>query len=789
MFTFVFGRFFDLSEKREITAIRLDLTGRVQGVGFRPFVFRQAVALGINGWVQNTNEGVTVWIEGEQPSLDRFMEALDTRSPLASFISNLSVNYINPEHYSSFDIRPSLNLSEEITEISPDIAVCHDCLEDMKHQAHRIGYPLTNCTNCGPRFSIVMDLPYDRPRTTMHDFPMCGACSAEYENVMDRRFHAQPVACNVCGPVYQLWENGLLVEHSLPAIMQRVIREIRSGEVVAIKGVGGFHLLCDPGNDEAVLRLRERKGRERKPLAVMFRDLATASSFADLSPVEEQALISWQRPIVLLAQRPDPPVPLSRSLNEGLAALGVVLPYMPFHYMLFEKLDLPGIVLTSGNLSEHPILIENDQAVLQFREVAALVVTHQREIYNRVDDSVVREMRDAPRVFRRARGYCPDPIPLTLPSGGILAMGAELVNSFCLGKGNRAYLSQYIGDLKNPATQQYYRQTIDRFQQLFRVVPELIVTDLHPEYHSTKLGKELQRNLKKTDNIIPLMQVQHHHAHIASCMAEHQLDEKVIGVAFDGTGLGTDRHSWGSEVMIADLEGFERIAHFEYLPMPGGDKAVEEPWRMGIAALYHTFGEGLKQLALPFITEMQPDSLEWILQMIRRSVNTPFTCGAGRYFDVVASLLGCCHKSGYEGEGPMKLEALTREGFREEYPLETGAVISFIPAFKALVRDLKTGKNPELISTRFHNTVITAIIHGVLAAREQSALDKVVLSGGVFQNRYLVDHLVPRLQDKKFNVYLHASVPPNDGGVALGQLMIAAKKRDNDVFRRTGKSD
>lgn len=760
-----------------VTASRkIAIKGRVQGVGFRPFIFRLAKRSGLAGWVQNTNEGVTVFIEGKPNEIDRFISDLKNCSPVAAFISEMQAEDSVPEGLSHFEIRHSQNNSSKITEISPDIAVCTECLADMKMQPHRIDYPLINCTNCGPRFTIIRDLPYDRANTTMSVFPMCRECEEEYNQVLDRRFHAQPVACNNCGPVYELWDSTGLICTSFDGIIGTAVRKIREGGIIAVKGVGGFHLICDAGNQDAVTVLRKRKGRETKPLAVLFRDLESAACYVSISSEEERLLCSWRRPIVLLKCRSDHHGGLATGLNEGLMTLGIVLPYMPFHYLLMERLELPAIVLTSGNLSDQPIIIENTLAVNQFNGIADLVITHQREIYNRADDSVVRQIGAGMQIVRRARGFCPDPVPVGQPVDGILAMGAELTNSFCIGKGENAYLSQYIGDLKNPYTQEHYRNTIDRFLRLFRVKPRMIVTDLHPEYYSTKAGWELKNESGMTGKPLILIPVQHHHAHIAACMAEHGIDERVIGVAFDGTGLGTDGHIWGSEIMVADLENFERISHFEYLPMPGGDKAVAEPWRMAFSVLYYVFGESALGLELPFMNMISEKQREWTFHMIRNQVNTPLTCGAGRYFDAVAALLGICLRSGYEGEGPMKLEALAREGIQDEYPVVTGEVISLRNAFRIIGEEIRNGKPLWHIATAFHNTIATAIVQSAVTAARVNGLNKVVLSGGVFQNRFLTEQLVSRLNKEKIHVYLHAAVPSNDGGIALGQIVIAAKR-------------
>lgn len=789
MFTFAISKILILVTSVQQSACTIEVKGRVQGVGFRPYIHRLAVGLGLTGWVRNSNEGLSIYLEGTPLKLDEFTFQLNLNLPIASSVESVSVTRSDKEGNIAFEIRPSINLSDEMTEICPDIALCDECLSDLKRQPHRIDYPLINCTNCGPRFSIIRELPYDRLKTTMDVFPMCLICKSEYSDVTDRRFHAQPVACNRCGPKYILWNKGRIAKDLLHEILNKAAEEIRQGGIIALKGIGGFHLICDASSQDAVESLRKCKGRDSKPFAVMFRDSGSASEFVRISKLEENALNSWQRPIVLLQRKTNGEPGLAPALNEGLASLGVVLPYMPFHYLLMERLDIPAIVLTSGNLSEQPILIENMMAVERFSGITDMVITHQREIYNRVDDSIVRIMAGSVCLFRRARGYCPDPIGLTSEAGGILAMGAELTNAFCTGKGKRAYLSQHIGDLRNPETHSFYKETVERFLQLFRIEPATIVTDLHPEYHSTKSGHELKKAFELSGRQISIEVVQHHHAHIASCMAEHKLDEKVIGVVFDGTGLGTDGHIWGSEIMIADLESFSRVSHFGYLPMPGGDKAVEEPWRMAVSALYLAFGEDLTYLDLPLLKTIQKEHLEWVIRMIRNRVNTPLTCGAGRYFDAVASLLGLCLRAVYEGEGPMKLEALTREDIEEEYSIKVGPVISFAPAFKMIVEEIIRGSDPGLIATKFHNTVITAIVSSVVAVRAVYSIDKVVLSGGTFQNKYLVEHILDRLQRDKFNVFLHKVVPPNDGGLALGQMIIAAKRREKYVLGCTGKSD
>lgn len=764
-----------------IIARKIFITGRVQGVGFRPFLFRMATEMGLQGWVMNTNEGVTLLIQGRSDLIHEFPRKIRSGAPSASRIISFRITAVRPTGLDDFQIRESRNISENITEISPDIAVCDACLDDLSHQPHRIAYPLINCTHCGPRYSIIRDLPYDRPNTTMDVFPMCELCEREYRDITDRRFHAQPVACNHCGPVYEFYEKGKLISTSMEEILARSGSVVMSGGILAIKGVGGFHLACDAFNSQAVADLRRKKRRETKPLAILFRDAEILSSFVRISAAEKRSLTSWQRPVVLLQMRPEPPGRLAPALNEGLSTLGVMLPYMPFQVMLMRRLGTPAIVLTSGNFSEDPVVINNAQAMEVFSPVTDYLVTHERIIYNRVDDSVVRVIAGRERVIRRARGFCPDPIWLKDDVNGILAMGAELVNCFCIGKGQRAYLSPHIGDLKNPATQQCYRETIDRLVPLFRAGISGIVTDLHPEYFSSKHAESIREGLEKTGKKIFHLGVQHHHAHVASCMAEHHLNEPVIGVAFDGTGFGTDGNIWGSEFFVATFSEFSRLSHFMYLPMPGGDKAVDEPWRMALSCLYDKYGDLLTDLDIPLLRDIGQEQVEWILRMIRQQVNCPLTCGAGRYFDAAAALLGLCRTSDYEGEAPMRLESLTRKGIPESYPVQTGPVISFREVFSGMVEDLRSGIDPEVIATKFHNSVISAIFDTAIALRRDTGISRIVLSGGVFQNRYLLEHLLKKLKENKFNAYTHSAVPTNDGGIALGQLVIAANKRRKEA--------
>ena len=742
----------------------IHIRGLVQGVGFRPFIYRLANQMGIKGWVENRNDGVRIRVTCTSAELTTFMQGIRDKAPAASDIETIDHTKGSYETFDEFRIIKSENLSDEITEISPDIAVCDACLEDMKRQPHRIGYPFINCTNCGPRFTIIRDLPYDREKTTMEPFVMCDECHAEYSSVMDRRFHAQPIACNNCGPTYELLENGKRTD-ALPSVISRVCRLLENGKIVAIKGMGGFFLACDATNQEAVSRLRALKKREGKPFAVMAASLDAAREYAFINPEEEKLLISWRRPIVLLQEQKK----LAPDVSVGFDTIGIMLPYMPFHYLLFEKLKLNIIVLTSGNLSDEPILIDNKRATGQLRDLTDAILVYDREIYNRTDDSVTMVVNDAGRLIRRSRGYVPAPIRLKLPADGVFAAGAELVNCFSIGKGNQAFLSQHIGDLKNLETYEFYRESADHFCRMFRFTPSLVAADLHPDYLSTRFAHELK---------VPVTEVQHHHAHIASCMAEHGLDEPVIGVAFDGVGYGEDGNIWGGEFLICTLESYQRYTHFDYVPMPGGDRATEEPWRMAVAYLYRTFGRAFMEMDLPFLRHISLDIVEVVLAAIEKQINCPLTSSAGRLFDAISALTGICTVSGFHAEAPMRLEAAADRETNACYEIMMDKTIHFEPMIEAMVKDMAKGISSSVISAKFHNIIIESALQTVARIRSDSGIRKVALSGGSFQNRYLLSRLEDRLQENGFQVYSNQRVPANDGGIALGQLAVAAKKRN-----------
>ena len=759
-------------DKPVIKTLQVIVTGLVQGVGFRPFVHRLAAEFNLAGWVQNTNENVRIRITGEQAAIEAFLAALSADAPPAAMVEKIVTEELPTEDFTGFQIQKSNDVSEDITEICPDIAVCDACMDDTTRKGNRLDYSFVNCTNCGPRFTIIRDLPYDRDKTTMQVFPMCPACRKEYEDIRDRRFHAQPVACSHCGPHYELFVNGEKISEEMDVILPWVSQCIGNGGVMLIKGLGGMHLACDAFDEVAVKKLRALKKRDGKPFAVMFREIETLKTHAQVNKQEEQSLLSWRRPIVLLEMSCRNNIkPLAKSINSGLNLAGVLLPYMPFHHQLFGRLKTPAIVLTSGNFSSEPILTDNREAVSQFSDSVDGILLHNRDIYNRTDDSVVRIIGGKERILRRSRGYAPAPVRTSLDTNGILAFGAELTNCFCVGKGKKAFLSQHIGDLQGLETTQFYEQTIAQFLRLFRVTPTLLAVDLHPDYISTKTAQGYGN--------LPLIAVQHHHAHIASCMAEHHLDEMVIGVAMDGTGYGDDGNSWGAEFFLCDLAGYTRMTHFENVPMPGGDLASGEPWRMAVSWLYKVYGMDFLSLELPLLKVIEPEKIELLLRMIDRNINCPLTSGAGRLFDAVASLIGLCQTATFQAEGPMLLESLVRKNCRESYPFDIKETIRFDATIRGIVDDLTRQVEPSIIASKFHNTIISVIFEAVNTLRRNEGIIKVVLSGGVFQNKYLLEGTIALLEENNFNVYAHAAIPTHDGGIALGQLAVASKRRES----------
>ena len=736
-------------------------------MGFRPFICRLAAKHGLFGEVDNRSDGVSVILQGDLRTIDRFSNDILESAPPASHIKSIEVNPRLIEGYENFSIVRSRVVENLITEISPDIAVCTDCLGDLAADPGRINYPFINCTNCGPRFSIIDGLPYDRSQTSMKGFIMCNKCSSEYHNILDRRFHAQPIACNECGPRYQYTDSFKKIS-GFDKILEEISDQIAFGKTVALKGIGGYFLVCDALRNDAVTRLRINKHRDQKPFAVMFRDTAAIREYCYADKNELKELTSWQRPVVILKQKKQ----LSPSVSNGLTTTGALLPYMPVHHMLFRLLKTPALVMTSGNISEESIIIDDIIAGKKLSSIADSVVSYNRDILNRVDDSVVRVINNRVSLIRRSRGFVPRPVDLCLNVEGALAMGAEEKNTFCIGKDRQAVMSQYIGDLQNQSACDFYLESINRFSDLFRFKPLYIACDMHPDYYSTVHGTDLGKKLK-----IPVIKVQHHHAHIVSCMAEHGLDEKVIGVSLDGTGYGTDGRIWGGEFLIADIEGFTRFSHFDYVPMPGGDQAIREPWRMAFSYLYKYWGENI-DYNMPLFNSRGRNAISLLKEMIDNQINSPETSGAGRLFDAVSAILGLCPVATFDSEAPMRLESVISCNTDLYYPYKIGKTVVFADTLKAILNDLpKTSLS--VISAKFHNTIAHVILDMSENIRKVSNLDKVVLSGGVFQNKYLLETSCNLLVRNKFEVFTNHLVPANDGGISLGQLVIASKKTKN----------
>ena len=757
---------------------RIRIQGIVQGVGFRPFVYGLALRFGLVGFVYNDSDGVTVEIEGRVADLTAFLRALRAEPPPLARIDAIASEQIAPRYKSTFIIAHSQTGTQRGTLISPDTATCDDCLRELFDvNDRRYGYPFINCTNCGPRFTIVQDVPYDRDKTTMRVFPLCPLCQQEYNNPLNRRFHAQPNACPVCGPQVRLLDGPEGDVHDINVIATAAQR-LASGTILTIKGLGGYHLACDALNEEAVQRLRQRKHREAKPFALMVSDLHTARQLCSVSDAEAALLQSRHRPIVLLEQLPDCPV--ASGVAPVHNTLGIMLPYAPLHSLLLRAFAaaLPAgrlavLVMTSGNLSDEPIAYRDDDAQERLASIAEGMLTHNRAIHMRCDDSVMRIAAGDQQFLRRSRGYAPEPIPLSfdLPLP-LLACGAHLKNTFCLGKRRQAFLSHHIGDLENLETLTSFREGIEHFQRLFDIYPEVVAYDLHPEYLATKYALDTDMPRK--------IGVQHHHAHIASVLAEHGLTGPVIGVAADGTGYGTDGAVWGCEIMLADLRGFKRLSHLAYVPLPGGEQAVRQPWRVAAAYLSQAYGDAFLALDIPFVRQLERSKWRTLSQMIARGLNSPLTSSLGRLFDAVAALLGLRHEVIYEGQAAIELEIVAEKtGQVDSYPFaiedETG-VLDVSPMIRAIVGDIQQGVPVPQIAARFHRTIAELLATACVKAREQTGLNEIALSGGVFQNRLLLEQLITRLEALTFQVYINRRVPPNDGGLSLGQLAVAAAR-------------
>ncbi len=780
----------------DLSSAKIHITGIVQGVGFRPFVYGLAMRYALNGWVRNTSAGVDIEVDGKQSVLNDFLHALKNELPPLARMDDLQVTWRDANGFTTFDILHSEAVAGAFQPISPDVSLCPDCLRELfDPHDRRYRYPFINCTNCGPRFTIITDIPYDRPNTTMAPFAMCPDCAAEYEDPLDRRFHAQPVACPVCGPHVWLEGSNVPTFKRSNVFDHEAICEARcllaAGKIVAIKGLGGFHLACDATNLKAVTELRNRKLRVDKPFALMMPDLATVEQHCFIDAAECELLLSRARPIVLLDRRPESNIAAEVAPRQD--TLGVMLPYTPLHYLLFAPANeihpssfilhpssfiLPPLVMTSGNLSEEPIATDNDEARQRLASLADAFLMHDRDIRTRCDDSVVRTLeRSNVRTFqpsnvyfiRRSRGYAPDPIQLPFEAPPLLATGGELKNTFCLTRERYAFLSHHIGDMENYETLRSFEDGIAHFEKLFRIQPQAIACDLHPNYLSTRYA--LQRS--ERDNL-PTFNIQHHHAHIAACMAEHGLtgESQVIGVAFDGTGYGADGAIWGGEFLVTDYLAYQRAYHLDYFPLPGGDAAIRRPARTALALLW--------QLSLDWDERLAPvEDLGYEERMALRvqlehGLNAPLTSSMGRLFDAASALAGVRQKVNYEAQAAIEFEALADPLEMGKYPFAVNRPeVQPHPAFEALRADVLAGVPLPVVSARFHNGLAEMVREVCCRIRSESNINVIALSGGVWQNQLLLQRTTARLQAEGFQVYIHRQVPTNDGGLALGQAAVA----------------
>ncbi|MFW6114961.1 MAG: carbamoyltransferase HypF [Thermodesulfobacteriota bacterium] len=758
-------------QQREAEKIRayVHLEGIVQGVGFRPFVYNLARSYDLTGWVLNNEQGVSLEVEGEREIIEQFLSGLSHPPPLAA-IEKIEVSYEVPVGYMNFEIRESVPGSERFTLISPDIATCDECLEEIfDPDDRRFRYPFTNCTNCGPRFTIIEDIPYDRKFTTMDSFEMCPRCSREYHDPADRRFHAQPNACPVCGPGLRLL-NGAGKELPAADPLAEVISLLKQEQIIAIKGVGGFHLACDATNEHAVARLRGRKYREDKPFAVMCRNTETAAKYCRLTSVGKRILEGKERPIVVLPTKE--PNPIAFSVAPHQRTVGIMLPYTPLHYLLFAE-GLEALVMTSGNVSDEPISFHTDEAVTRLAGIADYFLTHNRTIRTRCDDSVIQPNGDTFTFLRRSRGYVPAPIKLPRKGKSVLGCGAEIKNTFCLTRGDHAFVSHHIGDMENIETLDSFEQGIGLFTRIFQVNPELVVYDLHPEYLATRYAKSLG---------IPAVGLQHHAAHALSCMAEHGRTGRTLAVVMDGTGYGDDGTVWGGEFLELDVHTHRRLGHLRYIPLPGGEKAVKEPWRLAAAYLARIYGS-LESLAIPFTETLNYEKWSRLEAAIDAKMNCPPSSSAGRLFDAVSALIGIRSVVNYEGQAAVELEQIAEQDGRGAYPFgidqqEGKYVLDPDPAIMAIVKELQAKVSPSSISSRFHTTVAEMILAVLSRLRKDGGINEVALSGGVFQNELLTTRVVQLLSDSGFTVFTHHKVPPNDGGISLGQAFYGMSRLD-----------
>ncbi|MCG8403955.1 MAG: carbamoyltransferase HypF [Phycisphaerales bacterium] len=765
--------------------LRLVIRGAVQGVGFRPFVYRLATELELTGWVKNSPQGVFIEVEGDREQLERFLRRIPAERPRLSSIQSYESSILDPVCFDQFVIRPSENDGAKTAVVLPDIATCSDCLDEiLDRDNRRYGYPFTNCTLCGPRYSIIRSLPYDRPNTSMKSFQMCERCQKEYDDPSDRRFHAQPNACPICGPQLALWDEcgqAVALRHSA---LLRAVEAIRDGRIVAVKGLGGFHLMLDAGNASAVRRLRTRKHREEKPFALMFPSVEEVRARCEISEAEERLLSSPASPIVLLRRRTnaDAESRIDPAVAPDNPCLGVMLPSTPLHHLLMRELGFP-LVATSGNLSDEPICTDEYEAVNRLRGIADWFLVHDRPIVRHVDDSIARVVAGREMILRRARGYAPLPVPSHRDGPSVLAVGAHLKNTIAISKGPNVFISQHIGDLETVQALNAFRESANALTRLYDTELRAIACDMHPDYVSTKHAKQFDAE------IFP---VQHHHAHVVACMAENDLTGTVLGVSWDGTGYGCDGTVWGGEFLLATESDFRRVGHLRGFHLPGGERAVKEPRRSAVGLLYEVFGDKIDGLHIPPIRSFSPVQRSTLKGMLARGANSPYTTSMGRMFDAVAALLDIRQKVNYEGQAAMALEfavagaktdacfpfrVLEQNHDPRDANVQPGPVVlDWEPMVRAILEDLGRDLPKAVISAKFHHTVVEMLI----TVARRIGQRRIVLTGGCFQNQYLLERAVCALEDAGFCPYWHQRVPPNDGGIALGQAVVAISRMQGE---------
>jgi len=756
-----------LKNKKVIKRARYLFTGIVQGVGFRPFIYRLAVRQGLAGFVQNRPDGVLVEVEGTPPAIDSFFSSVSRELPPLANITGVASSEIAVTGDTEFKIIISNNEGQGDVHIAPDSAVCADCLKELFDPAcRRFRYPFINCTNCGPRLTIINDIPYDRVHTSMACFLLCPQCRTEYENPGNRRFHAEPNACPVCGPQLELRDaDGETIPCEDP--VERAIELIAAGNVLAIKGLGGFHLCVDATSDEAVKKLRSRKYREEKPLAIMVRDIEQARLIAEINDEEKALLSSVQRPIVLLKKKKNDRI--STFVAPFVSSLGIMLPYAPLHYLLLEN-KLLALVMTSANQVDEPICISNREAQNRLKGIADYFLVHNRDILVRCDDSIAFVTGGKPQLLRRSRGYAPRPLILKESFPAVLALGPQLKTTQCILKDNFAFLSPHIGDMETPQARDFFHESLALMKRITQSDPQIIACDYHPAYYSTRVAQELKE--------VRIVHVQHHHAHIVSCMAENQIDGDVIGLAMDGTGFGLDGNAWGGEFLIANLTQFQRFGHLQYFVLPGGQKAIHEPWRIGVSLLRQAYGKSWPEIASRLKLTPDQTNFELLDKIIETRLNSPLSSGMGRLFDGVAAIMGLRRRVSFEGQAAMELEAKAKSAgvvlpFEILRNPDESYILDVSAAIRAIVENMFSGKSIEEIASAFHSTLAAAFAAMSFEMRKLTGNNRVALSGGCFQNRVILEGTVAELKKNSFDVYYHSQIPANDGGVSLGQAVIA----------------